>query len=435
MILRPYQLQAIDAVRAAYRAGARAVVLQMATGAGKTATAAEPLRLAVARGHRVVFLAHLDAILDDTAERLRAEGLQVGLLQADRPGDPAAPVQVASLATLHARGEYPPADLVVIDECHRAASPGVRQTLAAYPRARILGLTATPQRGDGQALGDIFQALVCGPSLADLTAQGYLVPATIHAPVSPVEGALGMDPVEAYQRWCGGRPTLVFAANADHARELAAGLTAAGAPAVTVLDETNRRARAAAREGLAGGALAAVVTVRALLEGWDCPAVAAVILCQTFGTVSGYLQALGRGLRPAPGKRDLVVCDLRGAVYLHGRPTDERRWTLDGSGCTGPADGPGLRRCRDCHAVFPAAARCPLCGSRSLVDPRPVRVQRAEFWQASSIPAGERARMYLERVVAAMTRSGRMQESTARRLALRKAPEWVRLAAGGGQAA
>lgn len=431
MILRPYQLALIDRVRAAYRGGARSVVMQLATGGGKTATAAELIRLSLARGRRVLFLAHLDALLDDTCARLTSAGIPAGLVQADRPADPAAPVQVASTATLARRGERPPADLVILDECHRACSATVRSILAAYPAAHHLGLTATPQRGDGQALGDCYEALVCGPSLAALTAAGYLVPAVIHAPVSPVEGALALSPLSAFERWSRDpagtlRPTLIFAQHAEHARETVAALTAAGYPAATILDETSRRQRRTAREGLASGSLAAVVTVRALLEGWDCPAVSAVILCQTLGTVGAYLQALGRGLRAAPGKDSLHVADLRGAVYLHGLPTDERRWSLTGSGCSDDDPLPRLRRCRDCHCVFPVAARCPRCGSRSLIDPRPVRIQRAEFWEASSVPVARRAELYLAGIVRAMTRNGRISEERARVIALRSAPEWVR---------
>ena len=222
------------------------------------------------------------------------------------------------------------------------------------------------------------------------------------------------------------RPTLVFAANGPHAKAIAADLSAAGYPSMTVLAETDVKARRAAKAGLLDGSIAAVVTVRALLEGWDCPAISAVILCQTFGTVSGYLQALGRGLRSYPGKRDCVVADLRGAVYLHGLPADARTWTLEGSGCVEDDPLPRLRRCSQCQAVFITAVRCPRCGSVNLIDPRPVRVKQAEFMEASGIPLDRRAKGYIDKVVASMTRSGKLPESVARRIALKGAPQWVR---------
>ena len=172
MILRPDQRELVERVRAEYRSGARSVLMQGATGFGKTTTAADIIARAVARGRRVVFAAHLDALIDDTGDRLTRAGIEHGIIQADRPTNPTAPVQVCSLATLHRRCESPPADLVIVDECHRSMASSVRTVLESYPLARLLGLTATPERGDGAPLGDVFERLVCGPSVAELTTRG-----------------------------------------------------------------------------------------------------------------------------------------------------------------------------------------------------------------------------------------------------------------------
>ena len=133
--LRPYQAALVAAVGEACRSGARSVVMQLGTGGGKTATASALLARAVAKGHRALFLAHLDSLLEDTADRLRSIGLHAGHVQAGRPSDATAPVQVCSMQTLHARAERPPADLVVIDECHRSMCASVRGILDAYPKA------------------------------------------------------------------------------------------------------------------------------------------------------------------------------------------------------------------------------------------------------------------------------------------------------------
>ncbi|HSY21823.1 MAG TPA: DEAD/DEAH box helicase family protein, partial [Polyangiaceae bacterium] len=151
--LRAYQAALVEEVREAYRARARSVIMQLATGGGKTATASALIARAVEAGRRVIFASHLDALIDDTSERLAAAGIEHGIVQADRPTNATAPVQVCSLATLHRRGERPPADLVIVDECHRAMADSVRGVLESYPKARILGLTATPERGDGAPLG------------------------------------------------------------------------------------------------------------------------------------------------------------------------------------------------------------------------------------------------------------------------------------------
>lgn len=98
--LRPYQLELVEHVRAEYCAGARSVVMQLGTGGGKTATVAALIASSVAKGKRVVFAAHLDALIDDTSERLTAAGIEHGIVQADRPTNPTAPVQVASVANV-----------------------------------------------------------------------------------------------------------------------------------------------------------------------------------------------------------------------------------------------------------------------------------------------------------------------------------------------
>ena len=105
--LRPYQSALVEQVSEAFRSGARSAVMQLGTGGGKTATASAILARTVARGRRAVFLAHLDSLLEDTSERLTTAGLRAGYVQAGRPSDPAAPIQVASSQTLHSRGERP----------------------------------------------------------------------------------------------------------------------------------------------------------------------------------------------------------------------------------------------------------------------------------------------------------------------------------------
>ena len=249
--LRDYQAAQVEGVREAMRAGKRAILMQAPTGAGKTFTAAECIRASVALGFRVVFAAHLDALIDDTSERLEEAGIEHGVIQAARPRKPDAAVQVASLATLHRRQEAPPADLFILDECHRAMASTVRGVLDRYPRADLLGLTATPQRGDGQPLGDVFEVMVPGPSMKRLIEGGRIVPARVYSPPSPtLRGALAMDPVEALERYAPARPAMVFARDARHAEEIAAKL---GARASVILGDTPRVERHVARARLRAG--------------------------------------------------------------------------------------------------------------------------------------------------------------------------------------
>jgi len=129
------------------------------TGSGKTVMGTEIVKGAIARRKSVLFLAHRREIIAQTSQKLHKYGLRHGIIQAGFDPRPMEPVQVASVATLFLRGvksdamAMPPADLIVIDEAHHAPANSYQKIVAAYPDAEILGLTATPCRGDGRGLG------------------------------------------------------------------------------------------------------------------------------------------------------------------------------------------------------------------------------------------------------------------------------------------
>jgi len=406
--LRPYQVDLVQRAALALR-DHRVVVLQVGTGGGKTHCAAEIIlrRLAKVPASRVLFLAGLDAILDDTVRRLRAAGLHVGLLQADRPADPTAPVQVASWQTITARGARPPADFIVLDECHHAAAETVRTILEAYPSAYILGLTATPERGDGAALGAAgFRGLVSGPSNAELCADGWLVPLDLVGPPGPADG-LACDPLEAWRRWADGRRTVAFCASIAAAEDLCARALEAGVPAGLLHGGTPRRDRALARELLTTGDVRLICTVDVLREGWDCPAAEVALFARSVGTIGGWLQMLGRISRPSPdtGKHRALAIDLAGSWMALGLRDDPRVWSLEGAAVVAGAKLPPLARCRACLAVFAPAARCPRCdaplsAAAGSVERIPRVLRNADkLALVSHLPLAERDGRYVAKLV------------------------------------
>jgi DNA repair protein RadD len=422
--LRPYQHELVNAVAAAFGGGARSVVMQLGTGGGKTATASSLLERSIAKGFRAVFLAHLDSLLEDTAERLRSSGLRTGFVQAGRPVDPCAPIQVCSLQTLHARGERPPCDLLILDECHRAQGASVRGVLDAYPRAWLLGLTAVPQRGDAKPLGDVFDRLVTGPSNRWLTEQGYLVPCDVLAPAAYSDAALVDNPVAAYAKHAPGSRAIVFAANVSHAEELTAGFNAAGFAARCVTGETSREERRAVRRVVTLGEVLVLVSVGCFVEGFDLPAIETVILARGFTVTGAFLQGIGRGLRPCPetGKTRCTVIDLRGSVHLHGLPDEDRIWSLTGKAVRRSETITALRRCSECLAIFRPAARCPRCGVETVAAARIPRVlTRAEkLHNWSAVPAAQRDASYLRRLESVATTRMHLPPARARAWALEK---------------
>lgn len=432
MTLFSYQSAGIARVQSAYRSGARSVLFQMPTGSGKSHAAIEGIIApSVAHGRSVIFCAHLEEILDDAAGRIRDAGLTVSVVKSGRKTGGSAQVSVCStptLARMMERGEaLPSADRIILDEAHRAASSTNRAILSHYrdQGALVLGLTATPSRGDGQPL-DEFDRLVCGPTVRELVAWGNLVPARVWAPGKVLDKGVARDPVELVTSECMDRRCVIFAPDGAAAVQIARHLNVAGYSTETVLDGTPGETRRGVRARLASGETRGIVTVRAVVEGFDAPCLDCAILCGAFTTIAPWLQAIGRVVRAHPGKREALVYDLRGAVYLHGLPEDDRAWSLEGEQGRSTADRvAGLRTCKSCHAVFEPKTRCPRCGSVLIADTRPMRVQRAEMFEASGIPARERAEKYVAAVAKTMIERG-MPASVAAKRAREKAPSWVR---------
>lgn len=401
IVPRPYQQKIVDEVSAKFRAGAGSVLMQLGTGGGKTATASCILARAVERGYRCAFFAHLDSLIEDTHERLVRAGVRAGFVQAGRPVDPEAPIQVCSLKTLFVRGDRPPAQLVVFDEAHRAVGPSARVILEAYPEAALLGLTATPQRGDGKPL-DVFEQLVVGPSNKWLTAQGYLVPCEVFAPAGYQEKALAADPVKMLQKHGRGRRAIVFSANKRHARALVEEFTAAGYRTDVVLGETTRDRRRALRAALVSGELQVLVGVDVFIEGWDVPEIEDVVLARRFGVTGAFLQGIGRGLRPSPatGKTSCRVIDLYGVVYLHGLPDEDRIWSLKGKAVRRAETLTALMRCPDCFAIFRPSSRCPRCDAKMKADAKIPRVltRPEKLEKFSALPQSVRDYRYITRL-------------------------------------
>lgn len=178
--LRPYQHEQVDSVeRLHLEGGYRSVLVEAATGSGKTTSAAELARRAVSRGETVLFLAHRRELIDQAAARFESFGLQVGIERGSRHAGPE-PVVCASVQTLRgprlAKFPRDAFDLIIVDECHHVPSPSYRAILAHFHTARIVGVTATVDRADGIALGEVFQRVAHRYGIERAIAEQYLVP-------------------------------------------------------------------------------------------------------------------------------------------------------------------------------------------------------------------------------------------------------------------
>jgi DNA repair protein RadD len=410
--LRPYQIDVVDRVEQALGTAARPLLVAP-TGSGKTVVAAEIIRRAVAKYRTVLFLAHRREIIMQTSAKLTANGVGHGVIMAGVDPRPMASVQVASVDTLHVRGvrsnamPLPPADLLVFDEAHRARGRTREQLIALYPNATLLGMTATPCRGDGRGLGNIFDTIIECPQVAELIGGGFLVKSRVYAPVDPdlrgvrtqqgdyVVGqlecrmntdALVGDIVEHWLKYGERRRTVCFAVGVEHSVHIRNEFLEFDVRAEHLDGTTPVAERKAILARLESGETEIVTNCMVLTEGWDMPAVGCCILARPTKQMGLYRQMVGRVLRPADGKPDAVILDHSGAVYRHGLPEDHVEWTLAvDRRAVNPAqvkrdrgEAPKLHECPSCKAVM-VAPPCGACGWQPQPRARAIDFEQGEL--------------------------------------------------------
>lgn len=406
--LRDYQVRAVRQTQEQWAAGRRSVCLVAPTGSGKTSMAA-----AIAAPHRrVVWVAHRRELVGQAVERLRGDGLRVGAICPGERDDAGAPIQVGTIQTLLARSVSPEADLVVFDEGHHyaPASENWSTFAAAYPQAYKLFLTATPERRDGSALGDMCDALVVAASYSELITAGHLASCVVYAP-PPDKASSGWscDPVTAYKKYAPGSIAFAFFDRVARSTEWERAFLAAGIQARTIDGKTSAKDREQYLAEFARGIIRVMCNVATMTEGVDVPAASACILARCPAHPSTYLQMVGRILRPFPGKAHALLLDIADATSRHGYPTQDREYSLTGEAIV-LASKSSVRRCAECMAMFPTGiSACPMCGWTP-PQPKPVevRIYASELQRvyAGADTPDEHKRNELERLLGLADRRG-----------------------------
>lgn len=463
MQLRPYQRTIIDAARAEIARGHRRLVLQMPTGAGKTAVACELVRRSASLARRVLYTVPRVEILGQTARKLDDNGLPHFALTAGRRL--ALDGQQTLLAMSHTLDrrirdwspDWSP-DLIIVDEAHANIEQAAR-LVAAFPRAAIVGLTATPTRLGDARLSEVYQSIVQGPGVPELQRGGYLVPCSVYGAPTPDLHAVrtlagDYDPhglqaayrqtrlvgsaPEAWMRLARGRRTLLFAPGRDVSRDLVEAFVARGIRAEHVDGETRQdcedcedwrpgqtvprcECRTGALARLRAGRIDVLSNVGLFVEGLDAVEVDCIQLFTATKSPARYLQEVGRGLRPSPhtGKRDLLVIDHGGNAWEHDLPDAERDWQLGGVAVhrkTGSGPAP-LSTCKRCMAIHPPAPACPRCGAVPEASRKPPAQVSGELVRldAGAVKARRGAKAAAERVL----------RETSQKTAARPCPEWA----------
>lgn len=329
---------------------------------GKTRMGVE---LALSFAGRGLWLAHRTELIEQAAVRLREAGLQVGMISPEYEPDPWAQVQVASLDTLVARGVRPAADWVIHDECHHAMAETYDAVLESYRSKILVGLTATPQRRDGRALSHRFDALVVAATYSELLRLGHITPCRVFRPDEYMGSDLARSPLEAYRDvsvLLQGHPlTFAFAQTVELAQKYALDFSDSGIPSAALTAKTSDDERKEILDRFRAGNIRVLWNVYVLTEGVDIPQARVCLLARGVSHAGPFIQMCGRVLRPHEGKTDSVLLDLSGASHLHGFPTADRDYALDGRPIT--VVGEPLKNCPKCGATIPAAENpCASCG-------------------------------------------------------------------------
>jgi superfamily II DNA or RNA helicase len=395
--LRPYQQNAIDEARAAYAAGERSVLLCMPTGAGKTVTASHVVHGAAAKGRTTWWLTHRRELAQQASWTFYDLNIPHGTIQAGYVSNPHALVQVASIQTIARRLDaLPPPDFLIFDETHHIGASSWDDLFTRFPRAKVLGLTATPWRLDGAGLGRWYGKMVLGPTTGELIDEGSLSHYRLFAPATPDLTGVGTvggdytrsalsaamakpqivgDAIGHYRRLCAGKRAVVFAAGVENSRSIAAQFNAAGIPAEHVDGSMAVEERDGAVERFRRGETLILSNADLFGEGFDVPATEAAILLRPTKSLSLHLQQVGRALRPAPGKTEAIILDHAGNSLFHGLPDDAREWTLDDreKRKRAASSETPVSQCKSCFFVYRPAPTCPACGHAAPVQAREIK--------------------------------------------------------------
>ena len=346
--LRPYQLDAVTAVRDEWAQGNKATLLVMATGTGKTTVFGEVARRSIDNGNGVLVLAHRGELIDQAADRLsRMCGNAAEIEKANRHygdiGGDGMPLCVGSVQTLQGErlDSFPLENfkLLVVDEAHHAVSESYRRIIERHMESGgyLLGVTATADRMDKRGLSEVFDSIAYEYPLARAVADGYLSP--IRAKCLPLQidlrdvkvshgdfqtGDLGnaLDPylpeiARTMAVECAGKKTVCFLPLVSTSERMADELNGAGLRAVTASGYDSAADRARKKEMFERGEYDVLCNSMLYTEGWDCPAVDCVVVLRPTKSRSLYAQMVGRGTRLSEGKSHLLLLDFLWMTERH----------------------------------------------------------------------------------------------------------------------
>lgn len=332
---RKYQTEAVNAIQAEWARGILKTLLVLPTGTGKTIVFCRLIEILVRDGFRVLIIAHRGELLDQAADKLsRTTGLGCAVEKAESTclGEWFR-VVVGSVQTLMSEkrlAKFPKDyfDVIIVDEAHHCISDSYHRVLSHFDKARVLGVTATPDRGDMKELGAVFESLAYEYSLTRAIRDGFLAPIKalsipLKIDISGVSQQSGdykaadlgnaLEPYLeqiAHEMWlhCNGRKSVVFLPLIATSQKFCDILKEKGFRAAEVNGESRNRAEIL--RDFDSGRYDVLCNSMLLTEGWDCPTVDCIVPLRCTKIRSLFCQMVGRGTRLSPGKDHLLLLDF-----------------------------------------------------------------------------------------------------------------------------
>ena len=375
--LRDYQHQWIKDIWNSWEKGNRRVLGQLPTAAGKTVCFAHISHKFFDQGKQVLVIAHRIELISQAAEKLeQIIGEPVGIIKAGVLANPERRIQVASVQTLNRREvlELPiNIGLLILDEAHHATALSYRRLIEHYENAQILGVTATPQRIDGQGFVDLFDDLVIGIDTAKLIQAGYLSKFRLFATnqtistlgvaksrgdfrakdlAVAVTSQIGVSEIlENYFKYARNLRTVIFACSLEHSRALAAEFSRNYISAEHLDGKTPPQERLEILQRFRNGTTQVITNYEILTEGFDCPNIECVYCVRPTESSTMWLQMLGRVLRTYTLKPTAVIIDITDNWKKHGLPDEVRKWSLLPETIS-QIQNKGLIQCERCTHIF-----------------------------------------------------------------------------------
>ena len=398
MLLRPRQKSFVSkTLEALYAHGNTLAVAP--TGAGKTIMLSAVIGRMFEHGDtsRACVVAHRDELTDQNIDKFKQvnPSLSTSIFNAGRKSwnGQVSFAMVQTLSRNNNLHSLPSLDVLVIDEAHHARADSymrvIRHARRVNPKVKLLGMTATPNRGDKKGLRPVFSNVSDQISVTELVVTGHLVPprtTVINVGVQDElrgvrktafdydmgavadimnKQSINDEVVSHWKERAGDRQTVVFCSTVDHADDVVAGFKAAGIKAEMIWGDMKSDDRKATLSAYGTGKLQVIVNVAVLTEGWDHPPTSCIVLLRPSSHKSTMIQMIGRGLRtvdpneyPGVVKKDCLVLDFGTSTLTHGSLEQE----IEFDDKIGEGQAP-YKSCPECDANVPAATlECPLCG-------------------------------------------------------------------------